>query len=276
MSGLRLTERKTPTARAHAYQVLSAILSQAEDDELIRRNPCRIRAGKRTSVKREPEVLTLSELLALAEVMPRQHRALTLICGLCGLRFGEAAGLRRRDIHLDAGVVQVRQGVVRVSGVMMAGPPKTAATVRDVAMPAIVINALREHLLHLDLPLPDRSNRNGLVFPGRDGKPLAPSTLYGGTARSERRDGRTYPKNAYGFFAARDKIGRPLLHWHDLRRTAATLGAQSGASVREMQHRLGHTTAAMALLYQAATADRDRAIADRLEVAVQALSSTRG
>ena len=93
---------RTPTARAHAYQVLSTIMKQAEDDELIVRTPCRIRAGGRTKAAHEPEVLTRAELFALADAMPRQHRALTLVCGMCTLRFGEAVALRRRDVDLEA------------------------------------------------------------------------------------------------------------------------------------------------------------------------------
>jgi hypothetical protein len=60
---------KTPTARAHAYAVLAAVMTQALDDELITRNPCRIKKGAKSKVKREPEVLTLAELLALADAM---------------------------------------------------------------------------------------------------------------------------------------------------------------------------------------------------------------
>jgi integrase len=127
-------------------------------------------------------------------------------------------------------------------------------------MPTVVTEALKEHLART----PITGGRKGLVFPGRDGQPLAPSALYGRSGRVERRGGKTYSKAAYGFYAAREAIGRPELHWHDLRRTAATLGAQTGATVREMQHRLGHSTPGMALHYQAATAERDRAIADGL------------
>lgn len=250
---------RTPTARAHAFAVLKAIMKQAEDDELITRNPARIRAGGRAETKRDPQVLTMRELLALADAMPDKHRALTLLSGFCGLRFGEAVALRRSDVDLAAGVVHVRHGMTRVEGEKVIGKPKTRASVRTVAMPEIVVDALREHLSHNIT-----GGRNGLVFPGRDGKPLAPSALYGRAPRTERRGGRTFEKKAYGFFAAREAIGRPELHWHDLRRTAATLGAQSGATVREMQHRLGHTTPAMALHYQGATAERDRAIAEAL------------
>lgn len=260
---------RTPTARAHAYQVLGAVLSQAEDDGLIMRNPCRVKAGGRAPVKREPEVLTLAELLALADAMPAKHRALTLVCGFCGLRFGEAVALRRRDVDFEAGVLRVTRTATRAGGVKSAGPTKTAAGRRDVAMPAVVAEALRVHLAGQPV-----RGRDAIVFPGDDGELLAPSALYGRIARTERRGGRTYTKAAYGFFAAREAIGRPGLIWHDLRRTAATLGAQGGASVREMQHRLGHTTPAMALRYQSATAERDRAIADRLQVQVDALGAT--
>jgi integrase len=251
---------RTPTARAHAYAVLKSIMAQAEDDELIRRSPARIKAGARSKVMRDPQVLNLSELLALADAMPEQHRALTLLSGFCGLRFGEAVALRRADVDLEAGVIHVRHGVTRVKGSKTMGPPKTRESVRDVAMPAIVTEALRAHMAGL----PITGGRLGLVFPGRDGKPLAPSALYGRAGRVEYRGGKAYRKGAYGFYKAREAIGRPELHWHDLRRTAATLGAQTGATVREMQHRLGHTTPAMALHYQSATAERDRLIAERL------------
>lgn len=259
---------RTPTARAHAYAVLKSVMAQAEDDELIRRSPARIKAGARSAVARDPQVLSLKELLALAEAMPEQHRVLTLLSGFCGLRFGEAVALRRTDIDLERGIVHVRHGVTRVKGTKTIGKPKTRESVRDVAMPAIVTEALREHLANL----PITGGRLGLVFPGRDGQPLAPSALYGRSARVERRGGKSFTKAAYGFYAARDAIGRPELHWHDLRRTAATLGAQSGATVREMQHRLGHSTPTMALHYQAATAERDRAIADRLTQMVDGVS----
>lgn len=256
---------RTPTARAHAYQVLGTIMKQAEEDELITRSPCRIKAGGRTKPSREPEVLTRAELFALADAMPEHHRALTLVCGMCGLRFGEAVALRRRDVDLEARTLTVVHTAARAGGVKSAGPPKTDAGRRTVTMPRSVADTLRLHLK--DQPV---TGRDALIFPGRDGELLAPSALYGRIARTETRKGKggrrlTYEKAAYGFFAAREAIGRPDLHWHDLRRTAATLGAQAGATVREMQHRLGHATSDMALHYQQATADRDRAIADALD-----------
>ncbi len=251
---------RTPTARAHAYQVLSSIMRQAEDDELIERNPCRIKAGGRAKSKREPEILTRAELFALADAMPPQYRALTLVAGLCGLRFGEAVALRRRDVDLEGRTLHVARTATRVDGAMRAGPPKTAAGKRDVTMPRSVAEAVREHLAARPV-----AGRDALVFPGKDGGLLSPTTLYGRTERVERIGKRTHTRAAYGFFAAREAIGRPSLLWHDLRRTAATLTAQRGATAAELQSRFGWTTGEMALHYQQATAERDRAIADALD-----------
>lgn len=251
---------RTPTARAHAYQVLSSIMRQAEDDELIARNPCRIKAGGRTKPTREPEILTRAELFALADAMPEQYRALTLVCGLGGLRFGEAVALRRRDVDLEARTLRVTRTATRVDGAMRAGPTKTKAGNRDVTLPRVVSEALREHLATRPV-----AGRDALIFPGKDGKLLSPTTIYGRTARTEVAGRSTYQKTAYGFFAARQAIGRPTLHWHDLRRTAATLAAQAGATAAELQARFGWTTGEMALHYQQSTAARDRAIADALD-----------
>lgn len=258
---------RTPTARAHAYQVLSSIMAEAEGDEVIPRSPCRVKAGRRARVRREPEVLTLSELLDLAEHMPRRHRALTMLCGLAGLRFGEAVALRRRDIDLEGGAVTVVRTYTRADGKKSAGDPKTKESQRTVALPPLLVEMLRSHLEEHNV-----RGRDALVFPGQDGDLLAPTALYGRSSRVEVRGGRRYAKSAYGFYAAREAIGKPTMHWHDLRRTAATLGAQSGATVKEMQARLGHATPTMALHYQQATVERDRLIARRLQDQIDSLT----
>ena len=58
--------------------------------------------------------------------------------------------------------------------------------------------------------------------------------------------------------------GRPDLHFHDLRHTGATLAAAAGATIAELMARIGHSTPAMAMRYQHAGADRDKAIAAAL------------
>ncbi|MDP9436059.1 MAG: tyrosine-type recombinase/integrase [Actinomycetota bacterium] len=54
------------------------------------------------------------------------------------------------------------------------------------------------------------------------------------------------------------------LHVHDLRHLGATLAAATGATLRELMQRLGHSTSTAALRYQHAAEDRDRAIAEAM------------
>jgi hypothetical protein len=51
---------------------------------------------------------------------------------------------------------------------------------------------------------------------------------------------------------------------HDLRHTGGTLSAATGASLKELMARLGHSSVRAAMIYQHATRDRDQAIAKAL------------
>ena len=67
------------------------------------------------------------------------------------------------------------------------------------------------------------------------------------------------------FRRARRAIGRDDLTWHDLRHTGATLAYRAGASVPEVQARLGHTTMRAAAIYAHRTDESDRVVAHRLD-----------
>ena len=60
---------------------------------------------------------------------------------------------------------------------------------------------------------------------------------------------------------ARNALGMPGLHFHDLRHTGNNLAAGQGASLRELMERMGHSSAGAALIYLHATRERDEAIA---------------
>ena len=231
----------TPTARAHAYALLRTILRTAVDDALIPASPCRIRAAGRSRRAGQTRPASIAELTAIAEAMPPRYRAAVLVSAWCALRFGEMAALRRSDLDLAEGVIHVRRGVVRVGGQQIEGPPKTDSSVRDVSIPPHVVPVLRDHVArHAG------KGRDGLVFPASGGGFLSPSALYS------------------VYYPAREKADRPDLRWHDLRHTGAVLAAATGATLKELMSRLGHSTPDAALVYQSAAADRDRAIADAL------------
>jgi len=59
------------------------------------------------------------------------------------------------------------------------------------------------------------------------------------------------------------------MHFHDLRHVGGTLAAATGASLKELMARLGHSSTRAALIYQYASRDRDQAIARALGGLVQ-------
>jgi integrase len=65
------------------------------------------------------------------------------------------------------------------------------------------------------------------------------------------------------------KAGLPAgFHFHDLRHTGNNRAAASGASTRELMHRMGHGSMCAALFYQHATSERDREIAAALNLRI--------
>jgi integrase len=55
---------------------------------------------------------------------------------------------------------------------------------------------------------------------------------------------------------------------HDLRHTGSTWTAQSGATLKELMARIGHSSTRAAMIYQHATEDRDQAIAAALDALI--------
>ena len=68
----------------------------------------------------------------------------------------------------------------------------------------------------------------------------------------------------------------PDMHPHDLRHHAATLMAQMpGITTKELMARIGHSSPRAALIYQHATAERDRQVAAFLEAHIDATTPAR-
>ena len=230
-----------PTRNAHAYALLHAICATAVQDEVLDANPCRIRAAMQTTRKREVDMLTPAEVEKLAAKMPAELAASVLLAAWCGLRWGETSELRRKDVTANCAALRVRRAVTYRKGEFVVGEPKTAAGVRDVAVPPHIRPVIKAHLKRHVGPGPE-----ALLFAADDGGHLKGD------------DYRTPWEHA------RKAIKKPNLRVHDLRHVGAVLAAQSGATTAELMHRLGHTTPQMALRYQHVAAGRDAEIAERL------------
>lgn len=231
-----------PVTVAKAYRLMHAIFTTAvEDDRLVRRNPCRIEgAGKEDSPERE--IAPLPVVLAIADALPVRYRALALLATFTSLRWGELVGLRRENIALEVCEIRVVETTAEPDrGSLRPETPKSRAGRRTVAFPADLAPELRWHLERFAEP-----GERGLVFVGPKGAPLRRSNF------------------RPIWYAARSAAGAPNLHFHDLRHLGGTLAAATGASLKELMARLGHSSTRAALIYQHATRDRDQAIAQAL------------
>lgn len=236
-----------PTAKANAYGLLRTILGDAVDDEVIPRNPVRIKSAGTKKRERELRVLTVTELDQIVTAIPDRYKAMVLLGAWCALRFGELVALRRRDLDLKNQVVHVRRAVTTVVGERIVGTPKSDAGRRTVTIPPHIIPALREHVrVHVAF------GADALVFPSASGEGfMAASTLH------------------KVFDRAKVKAGRPDVRFHDLRHFGAIMAARSGATLGELQQRLGHTTAQVAMIYQSAVSERPTEIAANMSAMVQ-------
>ena len=89
-----------------------------------------------------------------------------------GARWGELTGLQRVNTHLDDGVIVVDPviGALHESrSRLWLGPPKTAASVRTITLPPLLIKLLRDHIDATD---------GDAVFPGPRGGWLRRSNVY--------------------------------------------------------------------------------------------------
>jgi len=236
---------QSPAERANAYRLLHAIFAAAVDEDLIAVTPVRIKGAGAPIRRVMPELPTPVQVQALAEAMPSEGLSVMVeLAAWCGLRYGELAELRRKDLVLDDGgrpvAMRVRRAVTRIGGVPIVGTPKSRAGLRDVAIPPHLHATLAEHVTGL----PEGAEE--LLFPGPRGGHMAPSTLH-----------RTWHR-------VRALAGFSRLRWHDLRHFAGTMAAQAGATLAELMARLGHSTVAAAMIYQQAVSGRDTVIAEKL------------
>lgn len=230
-----------PVTVAKAYRLLKAIMNTAVEDKMIKSNPCQIKGGGKEESPERP-TLTMEQVFTLAGAIEPRFRALVLLAAFGSLRWGELAALRRKNVDLEARVVRVVEATTELKdGSVTIGPPKSEAGKRTVALPEMVVSELRAHL---DRYTDDHAD--AFVFLGERGALLRRSAF-----------SRPWGK-------ALKKAGLSGIHFHDLRHTGNTFASRSGATLRELMARMGHSTTRAALIYLHTTDERDKMIADAM------------
>src|SRR5262249_10530654 len=142
-----------------------SILSDAQERGLVAQNVVRSlsrrRKGKaehrdKRRLKIGVDIPTLDEIRSIIAHLTDRYRPLILTAIFTGLRASDLRGLRWEDVDLKRGILSVTQRADRYNTI---GKPKSASGHRDVPLPPLLVNTLREWKLKCP------RGESGLVFP---------------------------------------------------------------------------------------------------------------
>lgn len=223
-----------PSARRDYYQLLKDIFNVAMDDELIVRNPCRVKDASADVSKRRP-TFTESDVATLyfATDDPQMRAFLTLLSGTA-MRVGEAVALDWENLSF----LDRRADVVRhlTPHGMQDGTKTGTDETRSLALPTWVTDEL-ETLYTLRA---DAGEAEGPIFRNSRGGRMTVDT-------AERL-----------FRRLRAKVGLDGMHLHDFRHVSLTAyGRQPGVTLADIKARGGHKSDAVAMRYQHSDSERD-------------------
>lgn len=235
---------KSMDVRRNAHRTLSVLLIWMAEQEVIRPLEMpRFNLRKKTRIP-VAKVITVDEIEKIREAMPAYLRIAIDLGAWCSLRFGEVVGLERGDVDLESGTITLSRSAHRgVGGHRSVGKMKTANAYRVINMPPAMIPRMAEHLAT------------------HCGKLKTAPIVHAPKNREARISENSLRTK---FIEAYKAVGIEHLRFHDLRHTGLTLAGQTGATLAELMARGGHRDVQVAMWYQHAQGERDKAIAERL------------
>jgi integrase len=206
--------------------LLRAALRRAERDGLVGRNAAAVATLPRAP-RRRSKALTLAQADALLALDLDPWWRAFLICGMAlGLRPGELLGLRWQDVDFGGNVVRVRRSLKydRDTHRQVLDDLKTEGSHRTLAMPRAVSGTLRAHkAAQARSRLASREyGAMGLVFAGKDGRPMWSKTV------------------GYGLARLCERAAVPVITMHELRHTFVSIASAAGVSIEDIADAAGH------------------------------------
>jgi integrase len=221
-----LAKGLSPRSVQYIHGVLRQALQAAVKWGLVARNVTDLVEPPRP---RKPQIQAFNREQArifLDTVRGDRLRALYVLALCSGLRRGELLGLRWEDVDLDLGTLAVRNSLVKVKGGWALSETKTASSRRVVKLPSLAVEGLSQHRLRQveeKLAAGPAWQELGFVFTTRIGTPIDGNNLY--------REFKQILKAA----------DLPVIPFHGLRHSAATLMLALGVQPKVVAEMLGHS-----------------------------------
>jgi len=221
----------SPRSVQHMHRCLSQALKQATRWRLLPRNPCDDCDPPRIE-RRDMKVWDVETIsTALELVRPWRVHIPVVLAALCGLRRGEIAAMKWRNVDLDRAQLSIVESAEQTKAGVRYKSPKNGKG-RTVALPAIVVSELRAHRLRQAqdlLQLGVRLNDETFICAREDGEALQPNSI----------------GHAWDRFLASTEL--PRIRFHDLRHSHATIMLKSNIHPKIVSERLGHSRVALTM-----------------------------
>jgi integrase len=207
-------------------------------------------------VRPEVQPWSAAELAAfLRHVETDRLGPLFEVIAACGLRRGEALGLRWSDLDLTNRTARIRQTVVDVGGRLQFSTPKTRSSEATVPLTERAVQALLQVRLGQDIDRQswgDAYEDHDLVFARENGAPLRPEYV---TRR---------------FVALSQAAGLRQIRLHDLRHGAASLMLAAGVPMAIVSKMLRHSSIGITVdTYGHLSEDTARVASDAMAAALE-------
>ena len=213
------------------HRLLRAMLHKAVYWQLIVTNPAeRVQPPKTRKPKRrsydDEQTKILLENLELLSSEDTKYKVAIILTVFTGVRLGELMGLEWQDVDFKNGIISINRSSQYLSDMgVFTKVPKTESSIREIAIPEFIISLLEEYKLWYEEQksvygeLWTNSDR---LFVQADGKPMHPSTI------------------SKWFVKYVGQIGLPIINFHGLRHTNASLLVAQNIDIAVISARLGH------------------------------------
>ena len=213
------------------HRLLRAMLHKAVYWQLIVTNPAeRVQPPKARKPKRksydDEQTKILLENLELLPSEDTKYKVAIILTVFTGVRLGELMGLEWTDVDFKNGIISINRSSQYLSYMgVFTKVPKTESSIREIAIPEFIISLLEEYKLWYEeqKSIYDELWMNSdRLFVQADGKPMHPSTI------------------SKWFVKYVGQIGLPVINFHGLRHTNASLLVAQNIDIAVISARLGH------------------------------------
>lgn len=191
--------------------------------------------------------------------IPEQIRILFILAIYTGLRKGELLALQWDDVNFRENYIEVRKAVTMVNGKPVCKAPKTKTSARTVSIPQSLSERLEKYQKSQEAYIAevgDYWQGDNWIFTQDNGSMMSYSTPYHALQDTINRYNKAH--------LADEQL--PLIPFHGLRHTSATLLIASQQDLKTVSKRLGHAQTSTTMnIYAHALQESDRKAADALE-----------